>query len=281
PDDACTKTGCKVCTILAEKDLPLQVPDTTTPESISFHDYGPPPDIIATDCLAGDAEKITRQLRSSAGCSGMTAKTLKNTLLRHDQASADLRDELTAWATWLTNTSPPWAAYHAMRQGCLIALDKQLCARPIQISETWMCAVYKRVLAQCGTDGKEACGNSQLCTGLEAVIKGAIHATTQKAATEEDFTFNKWEVINDSWGGAMNDPAPLPDPPSATAAINDDTATPAHRPPMPPDDPAVLLLANADNGFQNLSRYSMLWETRHQWRQAPNFPSTFINTNVA
>ena len=46
-----------------------------------------------------------------------------------------------------------------------------------------MHAVSKLVLAQCGMDGKEACSNSQLCAGLEDGIKGAIHATTKKAAT--------------------------------------------------------------------------------------------------
>ena len=119
PDDACTKTGRKVRDVLAEKHPPLRVPDNTTPERISFHEYGPPPDIIAIDCPAGDAEKITRQLRGSTGCSGMTAETLKNMLLRHGRTSANLRDELTAWATWLASTSPPWAAYHhAPRPPC-------------------------------------------------------------------------------------------------------------------------------------------------------------------
>ncbi|KAL7477563.1 hypothetical protein ACHAW6_003395, partial [Cyclotella cf. meneghiniana] len=251
---------CKVCDVLAEKHPPLRVSDTTTPECISFHEYGPPLDIIAVDCPAGNAEKITRQLCGSAGCSGMTAKTLKNMLLCHGRASADLQDELTAWATWLANTSPPWASYRAMRQGRLVVLDKQPGIRPLGIGETWMRAVSKLVLAQCGTDGKEACGNSQLCAGLEAGIEGAIRAATQKAAAKEDFTFNEWEVMDNSWGEATNDPALLTDPPSATAATNDDTAMPTHGPPTPPDDPTVLLLANADNSFNNLSCYSMLWE---------------------
>ncbi|KAL7475126.1 hypothetical protein ACHAW6_001056, partial [Cyclotella cf. meneghiniana] len=85
------------------------------------------------------------------------------------------------------------------------------------------------------------------------------------------FTFNEWEVIDNSWGEATHDPALLPDPPSATATTNDDTATPAQGPPTPPDDPTVLLLADADNGFGNLSRYSMLWEVRHWWPAGSRF----------
>ncbi|KAL7478162.1 hypothetical protein ACHAW6_003943 [Cyclotella cf. meneghiniana] len=33
--------------------------------------------------------------------------------------------------------------------------------------------------------------------------------------------------------------------------------------PMSIEDPTVLLLANADNGFNILSHYVMLWEARH------------------
>ncbi|KAL7474118.1 hypothetical protein ACHAW6_000112, partial [Cyclotella cf. meneghiniana] len=40
---------------------------------------------------------------------------------------------------------------------------------------------------------------------------------------------------------------------------------------MPPEDPTVLLLADADNSFNNLSRYSMLWEIRHQWLAGSRF----------
>ena len=160
PDDACTKTGRKVSEVLADKHPPLHTPDTSDPDRITFRDYGPPPDIIPVDCPAGDAEKIARKLRGSTGCSGLTAEALKNMLLRHGRASSELRDELTEWALWLANSSPPWAAYRAMHQGRLVALDKQPGVRPVGIGETWMRAVSKLVLAQCGMDGKEACGNS-------------------------------------------------------------------------------------------------------------------------
>lgn len=74
-----------------------------------------------------------------------------------------------------------------MRQGRLVALDKQPGICPIGIGKPWMHAVAKLVLAQCGTDGNETCGNSQLCAGIKAGIEGTIHATTRKATTKEDF----------------------------------------------------------------------------------------------
>ncbi|KAL7475331.1 hypothetical protein ACHAW6_001261, partial [Cyclotella cf. meneghiniana] len=36
-------------------------------------------------------------------------------------------------------------------------------------------------------------------------------------------------------------------------------------------DPTVLTLADADNGFQNLGRYSLLWEVRHRWPGGARF----------
>ena len=39
-----------------------------------------------------------------------------------------------------------------------------------------MRAVFKLVLMQCRLDGKEACGNMQLCASLEAGIEGNLHA---------------------------------------------------------------------------------------------------------
>ncbi len=270
PDDACTKTGRKVSEVLADKHPPLRTPDIAEPDRIAFQDYGTPPDIIPIDCPNGDAEKVSRKLRGSAGCSGLTAEALKNMLLRHGRASSELRDELTEWALWLANSSPPWAAYRAMRQGRLVALDKQPGVRPVGIGETWMRAVSKLVLAQCGMDGKEACGNSQLCAGLEAGIEGAIHAATKKAAAEEDFVFQDWEVVDDSWGEAASSALP-PDP---TNDGQDAATTPAPPPteaPMTPEDPTVLLLADADNGFNNLSRYAMLWEARHRWPSGSRF----------
>ena len=106
----------------------------------------------------------------------MDAKHLKNQLLKHGKASAELQEELVEWALWLANTTPPWAAYQAMCQGCLVALDKQPGVRPLGIGEAWMHAVSKLVLMQCRMDGKEVCGNTQLCAGLEAGIEGTIYA---------------------------------------------------------------------------------------------------------
>ena len=132
--------------VLAEQYPALQIPNLSDPNNLAFADQGEAPGIIPIDCPIGDAERIDRQLHGSAGCSGVNAEHLKNQLLKHRKASAKLREELVEWALWLANTTPSWAAYHAMCQGHLVALDKQPGIRPLGIGEAWMRAVSKLIL---------------------------------------------------------------------------------------------------------------------------------------
>eukprot|EP00804_Cyclotella_cryptica_P006584 CCRYP_008565-RA/>CCRYP_008565-RA protein AED:0.42 eAED:0.42 QI:0/0/0/1/0.33/0/4/0/373 len=134
------------------------------------------PDPVPIDCTIEDVEVVANRLHGSAGCSSVDAALLKTMLLRFQQASTTLRVEMVLWVHWLANTSPPWAAYRAMKQGRLVALDKQPGVRPLGIGEIWLRAVSKCVLKDCGKEGKDACGSTQLCAGLEAGIEGALHA---------------------------------------------------------------------------------------------------------
>ena len=55
-------------------------------------------------------------------------------------------------------------------------------------------------------------------------VEGAIHAATKKAAAEDDFVFQDWEVVDDSWGEAASSALP-PDPqlqPWVTTALSPD-----------------------------------------------------------
>ncbi|KAL7474906.1 hypothetical protein ACHAW6_004615, partial [Cyclotella cf. meneghiniana] len=125
------------------KHPPLHTPNLSDPNNLAFTDYGKAPGIIPLDCPIRDAERVAHLLPGSAGCSGVDAKHLKNQLLKHGKASAELQEELVEWALWLANTAPPWASYQAMRQGRLVALDKQPGVRPLGIGEAWMHAVSK------------------------------------------------------------------------------------------------------------------------------------------
>ena len=76
----------------------------------------------------------------------------------------------------MANPSPPWAAYCALLAFQLVALDKKPGVRPVGIGETLCQALAKLVMRVAGDQANTACGNIQLCAGLEAGIEGATHA---------------------------------------------------------------------------------------------------------
>ena len=76
--------------------------------------------------------------------------------------------------------------------GRLIALDKSPGIRPVGIGETWRRLLAKCLLRVSGQEAKTACGTDQLAGGVEAGIKGAIHAARLQWAQhseEEDWRF--------------------------------------------------------------------------------------------
>ena len=52
--------------------------------------------------------------------------------------------------------------------------------RPVGIGETLRRALAKLVIRAVGEQAKTACGNLQMCAGLEAGIEGATHAICQR-----------------------------------------------------------------------------------------------------
>ena len=62
----------------------------------------------------------------------------------------------------------------------LVALDKRPGMRPLCIGETLRRPLAKLVMRAAGDQAKTACGNLQLCSGLEAGIEGATHAVGQR-----------------------------------------------------------------------------------------------------
>ena len=76
----------------------------------------------------------------------------------------------------MANSSPPWAAYHKLMDCSLVALDKIPGVRPMWIGETLCRSLATLVMRASGDQAKMACGNLQLCTGLEAGIEGATHS---------------------------------------------------------------------------------------------------------
>ena len=60
---------------------------------------------------------------------------------------------------------PPWAAYHALMSGQLIALDKQPGISLVGVGETWRRLMAKCLLKVRGPEAKSACGTTQIAGG--------------------------------------------------------------------------------------------------------------------
>ena len=101
---------------------------------------------------------------------------LRNWLLCFRCASEELRVVVARLVDWMANSSPPWAACCAIMACHLVALDKRPGVRPVGIGETLCQALDKLVMRAEGEQAKTACGNLQLCAGLEDGIEGSTHA---------------------------------------------------------------------------------------------------------
>ena len=62
----------------------------------------------------------------------------------------------------------------------IVALDKRPWVRPVGIGETLRRAFAKLVMRAAREQAKTACGNLQLCVGLEDGIEGETHAVGQR-----------------------------------------------------------------------------------------------------
>ena len=86
----------------------------------------------------------------------------------------------------MANDIPLWAVTRALLANRLMVLDKCLGIQLIGIGEIWRRLLAKCVLKVAGVKAKDACGNAQLCTGIEAGIEGAVHAIRALYAKKED-----------------------------------------------------------------------------------------------
>ena len=76
----------------------------------------------------------------------------------------------------MSNERTPWAAYRAMINGRLIALDEHPGIRPVGMGETCIWLMAKYLIRVTGQEVKSACGTDQLAGGVGAGTEGGIHA---------------------------------------------------------------------------------------------------------
>ena len=132
---------------------------------------------------------------------------LKEWLLCHEISSERLREEMAHWVVWLSNDSPPFAAYRAVNSARMLAADKS----PLACGEIWM-----RLWADClNTETKvgatTACGNVNLCACLRAGIEGNLHAVRAIWPQSRRGGGGRWDevmgwsifYIRGGWGNGM------------------------------------------------------------------------------
>ena len=138
------------------------------------------PETVLLDFTEDDVTWVASNLSGAASALGADGMKLRNWLLRFGCASEELRVVVASLDDWMSNSSPPWAAYRALMACRLVALDKRPGVHPVGIGETLRRALAKLVMRAAGDQAKTACGNLQLCAGLKAGIKGATHAVLQQ-----------------------------------------------------------------------------------------------------
>jgi hypothetical protein len=212
-------------------------------------------------------EHVASRLSGAAGPSGVDATDLSNWLLRFGKESAALREELASWANWLSNASPPWAAYRALMACRLVALDKQPGVRPVGIGESYRRLIAKCVIAHVGHQATAACDNLNLCAGLAAGIEGAIHAVRETMDQPADESLPTRPANPTAGETAMLEALDqaLTQPPDVLPAEEEDGDEDMHLPLK------SLLLVDARNGFNELGRKAMLWTVRHRWARGARF----------
>ena len=119
---------------------------------------------------------LASKLSVAAGQLGAEAIKLRNWLLSCGWVSEELRVVVARLADCMAKSSPPWDAYLALMACFLVVLDKRPGVCPVGIGGTLRRALTKLIMREAAEQEKTACGNLQLCPGLEATIEGATHA---------------------------------------------------------------------------------------------------------
>ena len=145
-----------------------------------FEVYEDVPKRLLLDFTEDNTTWGASKLSGAAGALGVEEMELRNWLLCFRCASEELRVVVASLADWMANYSSPWDAYCALMDCRLVAVDKRPGVSPVDIGETLRRALAKLVMRAAGEQAKAACGNLQLCAGLEASIEGATHAVGER-----------------------------------------------------------------------------------------------------
>ena len=116
------------------------------------------------------AELVVRKRFGISGPGGTDPESLQECLLKFGEYSKKLRISVGIFVDWLSNQTPPRAAYHEFMFSPLILLDNQNEVRPVGVRETWIRLFAKCVLKVTGPEAINACQYDQGYDGPKAEI---------------------------------------------------------------------------------------------------------------
>jgi hypothetical protein len=160
PHNLDSKSGRPVIDVLWDKH-----PDCRVPLEEDFNAYPNAVNLLDTMpvyCFEKCIAKAAARLSGSTGPCGVKAKMLKHWLLRHGAHSEKLQEAIATWVNWLSEGSPPYAAYRAVNTVQPVTLEKCPGVRSLRVGQVWMrlwsdCSHMKTKVA-----ATTACGNTQL-----------------------------------------------------------------------------------------------------------------------
>ena len=146
-----------------------------------------PPSSVLLKCdslpLLEDAEitgnliqRTATLIQGSTGPGGCDASHWQDVLLQYGAHSERLREQVAALTRRFANTIVPWPDIQSFMASRLIALKKCPGVRPISKGKTLRRLVGKAVGFVTKFDLQKVCGVNQLCAGIRAGIKGAVHS---------------------------------------------------------------------------------------------------------
>ena len=121
----------------------MRVLPVENPTCANFEDYEDVPEAVPLNFTEDNVTWVASKLSGAAGELGADEIELRNWLLCFGCASEELRVVVARLAKWVANSSPPWAAYRALIECHLVALDKSPWVCPVGIGDTllWNLAI--------------------------------------------------------------------------------------------------------------------------------------------
>jgi hypothetical protein len=158
------------------------------------------------------------------------------------------------WVVWLSSEAPPFAAYP----------DKMPGVRPLACKEIWMRLWADCLNSETKVGATTACGNVNLCAGLQADIEDNLHAV--RAVWQQSVG---WERDD----GEVTAPQPATKGTSIAIIPTMDLgkATDSSRSRYVLNSGFGTAYFDARNGFNEVNRYLMLWTVAHRWTKASWF----------